>query len=157
MSSFVVMDVCIFRGAPTTGFCLLCDPCHICMYVTKIDNNNNSNRGGITHYNHCRHQHHRSAHQLSLRAYAMVRRPLYADVKGCQLNSAVPDPHGALDHDYDVDHTYLSQITTSTGITKDSKMMPIKVSRPARSRETVRPSLTWPDHYFCAGALSLSV
>ena len=26
-------------GAPSTGFCLLCDPCHVCMYVTKIDNN----------------------------------------------------------------------------------------------------------------------
>ena len=36
-------------GAPCTGFCLLCDPCHVCMYVTKIDNNNNNNNNIIIH------------------------------------------------------------------------------------------------------------
>ena len=59
-----------------------------------------------------------------------------------QMSKAVssfrqPD-HGALDHD-DVDHTRLSQMTTSAGITEDSEMIPRNVSHPARSQKTLRP------------------
>ena len=34
-------------GAPCKGFCLLCDPCHVCMYMTIVDNNNNNNRNSV--------------------------------------------------------------------------------------------------------------
>ena len=56
-----------------------------------------------------------------------------------QMSKAVSSfNHGALDHD-DVNHTHLSQMTTSAGITEDSEMMPRNVNHPARSREMVRP------------------